>query len=275
MNDSKLAYLELLKQTLTDFHRIDYIEYKPLIHDSKRNWRVRLMMQIEKILLGDDYTVCKTIGYNKEDRINGRDWPTYAESMIGLKRLQNIQDCAIDVIEKSVPGDFIETGVWRGGATVFMKAILNTYGIADRTVWVADSFEGLPKPEKKYTADKGDKHHNKVALAISQEQVENNFKKYDLLDDRVKFLKGWFKDTLPSAPIEKLALLRLDGDMYQSTMDALINLYHKLSIGGYVIIDDWGAVPGCKQAVEEFRSANNITDPINVIDWAGVYWQKS
>lgn len=275
MNDSKLAYLELLKQTLTDFHRIDYIEYKPLIHDSKRNWRVRLMMQIEKILLGDDYTVCKTIGYNKEDRINGRDWPTYAESMIGLKRLQNIQDCAIDVIEKSVPGDFIETGVWRGGATVFMKAILNTYGIADRTVWVADSFEGLPKPEKKYTADKGDKHHNKVALAISQEQVENNFKKYDLLDNRVKFLKGWFKDTLPSAPIEKLALLRLDGDMYQSTMDALINLYHKLSIGGYIIIDDWGAVPGCKQAVEEFRSANNITDPINVIDWAGVYWQKS
>lgn len=275
MNDSKLAYLELLKQTLTDFHRIDYIEYKPLIHDSKRNWRVRLLMQIEKILLGDDYTVCKTVGYNKEDRINGRDWPTYAESMIGLKRLQNIQDCAIDVLEKNVPGDFIETGVWRGGATVFMKAILNAYGIVDRTVWVADSFEGLPKPEKKYTADKGDKHHNKVALAISQEQVENNFKKYDLLDNRVKFLKGWFKDTLPSAPIEKLALLRLDGDMYQSTMDALINLYHKLSIGGYIIIDDWGAVPGCKQAVEEFRSANNITDPINVIDWAGVYWQKS
>lgn len=275
MNDSKLAYLELLKQTLTDFHRIDYIEYKPLIHDSKRNWRVRLLMQIEKILLGDDYTVCKTVGYNKEDRINGRDWPTYAESMIGLKRLQNIQDCAIDVLEKNVPGDFIETGVWRGGATVFMKAILNAYGIVDRTVWVADSFEGLPKPEKQYAADKGDKHHNKVALAISQEQVENNFKKYDLLDDRVKFLKGWFKDTLPSAPIEKLALLRLDGDMYQSTMDALINLYHKLSIGGYIIIDDWGAVPGCKQAVEEFRSANNITDPINVIDWAGVYWQKS
>ncbi|MBX7164698.1 MAG: TylF/MycF family methyltransferase [Saprospiraceae bacterium] len=275
MSDNKLAYLELLKQTLTDFHRIDYIEYKPLIHDSKRNWRVRLLMQIEKILLGDDYTVCKTVGYNKEDRINGRDWPTYAESMIGLKRLQNIQDCAIDVLEKNVPGDFIETGVWRGGATVFMKAILNAYGIVDRTVWVADSFEGLPKPEKQYAADKGDKHHNKVALAISQEQVENNFKKYDLLDNRVKFLKGWFKDTLPSAPIEKLALLRLDGDMYQSTMDALINLYHKLSIGGYIIIDDWGAVPGCKQAVEEFRSANNITDPINVIDWAGVYWQKS
>ena len=275
MSDNKLAYLELLKQTLTDFHRIDYIEYKPLIHDSKRNWRVRLLMQIEKILLGDDYTVCKTVGYNKEDRINGRDWPTYAESMIGLKRLQNIQDCAIDVLEKNVPGDFIETGVWRGGATVFMKAILNAYGIVDRTVWVADSFEGLPKPEKQYAADKGDKHHNKVALAISQEQVENNFKKYDLLDNRVKFLKGWFKDTLPSAPIEKLALLRLDGDMYQSTMDALINLYHKLSMGGYIIIDDWGAVPGCKQAVEEFRSANNITDPINVIDWAGVYWQKS
>lgn len=274
MKDCKLSYLELLKYTLTDYHRIDYIEYKPLVHDSKRNWRVRLMMQIERLLLGDEYTVCKSIGYNKEDRLNGRDWPTYAESMIGLKRLQNIQDCAIDVITNNVPGDFIETGVWRGGATVFMKAILNTYNDSTRKVWVADSFEGLPKPEKQYAADKGDKHHNKVALAISQEQVANNFRKYDLLDERVCFLKGWFKDTLPAAPIDKLALLRLDGDMYQSTMDALNNLYHKLSIGGYVIVDDWGAVPGCKQAVEEFRAMHNITDPIMEIDWAGVYWQK-
>lgn len=275
MKDCRLAYLELLKNTLTDYHRIDYIEYKPLVHDSKRNWRVRLMMLIERVLLSDEYTVCKMIGYNKENREDGRDWPTYAETMIGLKRLQNIQDCAIDVIQNNVEGDFIETGVWRGGATVFMKAVLEAYGDTTRSVWVADSFAGLPKPSGQYEADKGDKHFNKSSLAISQEQVQMNFAKYGLLDDRVRFLKGWFKDTLPNAPIHKIALLRLDGDMYESTMDALRSLYHKLSPGGYIIIDDWGAVPGCKLAVEEFRKEHNINDPIQQIDWAGVYWQKT
>jgi predicted O-methyltransferase YrrM len=76
-------------------------------------------------------------------------------------------------------------------------------------------------------------------LAVSREDVERNFAKYGLLDDRVVFLQGWFKDTLPSAPIGKIALLRLDGDMYESTMDALQNLYPKLSPGGYCIIDDF------------------------------------
>jgi hypothetical protein len=83
------------------------------------------------------------------------------------------------------------------------------------------------------------------------EEVKKNFEKYNLLDNNVKFLKGWFKDTLPSAPIESLAILRLDGDLYESTMDGLINLYSKLSKGGFIIIDDWGAFPACKQAVKD------------------------
>jgi hypothetical protein len=96
-----------------------------------------------------------------------------------------------------------------------------------------------------------------------------------LLDDRVRFLAGWFRDTLPSAPIASISVLRLDGDLYESTMETLIALYPKVSTGGYVIIDDYGALPNCRAAVSDFRDANSIVDPIAAIDWTGVYWQKS
>jgi O-methyltransferase len=90
--------------------------------------------------------------------------------------------------------------------------------------------------------------HKARELAVSLEQVKANFDRYGLLDDQVRFLKGWFRDTLPVAPIERLAVLRLDGDMYESPMDTLVNLYPKLSEGGYVIVDDYGAIPACRQA---------------------------
>jgi O-methyltransferase len=103
--------------------------------------------------------------------------------------------------------------------------------------------------------------------------VKRTFESYGLLDDRVRFLPGWFKDTLHAAPIERLALLRLDGDIYESTMDALVALYEKLVPGGYLIVDDF-FVPTCKKAIEEFRAARGITEPIVTIDWAGAYWRK-
>ena len=211
-----------------------------------------------------------------DDRLNGRDWPIYADTMIGLKRLDNIEGCVLDVLKNNIPGDFIETGVWRGGATIFMRALLKNDGITDRVVWVADSFEGLPRPnEDLYPSDKGDVHHTHHELNVSIETVQDNFKKYGLLDNQVKFLKGWFKDTLPSAPIDQLAILRLDGDMYESTIDALVSLYPKLSVGGYIIIDDWGAVPACRKAVEDYRAHNNISEEIIFIDWAGAFWKKT
>jgi O-methyltransferase len=171
-------------------------------------------------------------------------------------------------------GDFMETGVWRGGTSIFMRALLKVYAVADKNVWVCDSFEGLPKPnEEKYAADKGDDHYKFKELAISIDQVKFNFKKYDLLDDQVKFLKGWFKDTMPVAPVNKLSLLRLDGDMYESTIDVLEYMYPKLSLGGYCLIDDY-ALAGCKLAVDEYRQKHNITSSINMVDWSGAYWKK-
>ena len=197
-----------------------------------------------------------------------------ADTMIGLKRLDNLQSLCTAVIREDVPGDFIETGVWRGGASILMRAVLKVHGITDRLVWACDSFEGLPPPDpEKHPADQGDIHHTFSTLAVSQQAVEANFEKYGLLDDQVRFVKGYFEDTLDGIPAERFAILRLDGDMYGSTIVALKTLYPRLSSGGYIIIDDFGLGP-CRQAVEDYRAEHGITEEIVTIDDFGVYWQK-
>lgn len=213
--------------------------------------------------------------YDPFIREHGHDWPRTAHTMIGLKRLDNIHFCLKEILENQIPGDCIETGVWRGGATIFMRAILKAYGDETRRVYVADSFEGLPPPNPlKYPADADLNLYLYKELAIPLEQVKANFKKYNLLDNQVVFLKGFFRDTLPTAPIEQLSLLRLDGDLYESTIDALTHLYPKLSVGGFVIIDDY-SIGACAKAVHDFRSLHGIVDPIIPIDQMGLYWKKT
>ena len=208
-------------------------------------------------------------------RAAGRDWPSEAETMIGHVRLDHLQHSVEQILAAGIPGDLMETGVWRGGACILMRAVLKASGDSTRMVWAADSFEGLPVPDGRYPEDAGDPHwKHKRVLAVSLEEVKAAFARYGLLDDRVRFLKGWFRDTLPTAPVEKLALLRLDGDMYGSTMDALLHLYPKLSPGGFLIADDYGAVKACRRAVDDYRRRNRIAEPIKAIDWTGVFWQK-
>ena len=234
----------------------------------------RIVDAIDRTLGTRDMQLCERRRFSDSERNEGLIWPGYADTMIGLKRLDSLQDCIETVLREQVPGDFIETGVWRGGSCIFMRAALAAYGVEDRTVFVADSFEGLPPPDAAtYPADQGDTHHLNRYLAVSREEVEANFKKYELLDSQVTFLKGWFKDTLPNAPIGSLAIMRLDGDMYSSTMDALNSLYPKLSDGGFCIIDDY-ALAGCKSAVDDFRASHNISAEMVTIDWTGRYWRK-
>lgn len=213
--------------------------------------------------------------YSKVNRDNGLDWPKRAHTMIGAKRLENVAMCVKNAIKENIPGDLMETGVWRGGCTILMRGILKAYGIKNRNVWVADSFQGLPKPnDKAFPADKGLDLSVHPELAVSLEEVKENFSRYGLLDDQVKFVKGWFKDTLHKAPINKLAVLRLDGDLYESTIQSLEALYPKLSPGGYCIIDDYIYVAPCRRAVEDYRRKHNIQDTILQIDQYGVYWKK-
>jgi len=210
--------------------------------------------------------------YDSTERFLGRDWPGRAQTMIGTARMRNLRQLCESVILNEVPGDFIETGVWRGGACIYMRGILDAHGDPQRRVFVADSFQGLPAPSPEtYAADAGDEHSTFAQLAIPRQAVEENFRRYGLLDERVVFLEGWFKDTLPTAPIDKLAILRLDGDMYESTIQALGALYHKMSRGGYVIVDDYVLAP-CAQAVNEFRQRHGITSPLLPIDGIGAWW---
>ena len=205
----------------------------------------------------------------------GKSRPLKGTTMIGYYRLTNLENCINQIFEHNIPGDFIETGVWKGGASIFMRYLLQQYQNTYRKVWVADSFQGLPAPNiESYPQDTDNHLFEDVSLAISLDLVKKNFSEFDLLDDQVRFLVGWFKDTLPNAPIEKLALMRLDGDMYESTFDSLFNLYHKLSVGGFCIIDDWGAFSECKKAVLDFREVYQINESIIEIDWTGVYWKK-
>ncbi len=205
-----------------------------------------------------------------------------AVSMLPLKRFDHLQSCIEDVLARDITGDLIEAGVWRGGATIFMRAALKAYGATDRTVWVADSFEGLPEPDAEKFPLEAKAHQGPVMtktykhLAASLEEVQRNFRAYGMLDDQVRFLKGWFKDTLPNAPIEALAILRLDGDFYESTRDGLVNLYDKLSIGGYAIVDDYGETSWtyCRKAVDEFRRERGIEEPLVRVDSKCHFWRK-
>ncbi|MGF1447317.1 MAG: TylF/MycF family methyltransferase [Pikeienuella sp.] len=218
----------------------------------------------------------KRLLFGEDNRKIGRDLPSQAHSMIGSVRMRNLRDLAERVLSEGIPGDFIETGVWRGGACVYLRAILKAHGVADRTVWVADSFAGLPPPDAQaYPADKGDRHHRNSALAVPRHEVEEVFRRYGLYDEQVRFLEGWFKETLPEAPIERLALLRVDGDMYGSTWEALAALYDRVSPGGFVIVDDYGAVKACAQAVHDFLERRGENPDIIRVDWTGVWWRRA
>lgn len=246
MDSAKDLYLDLLKRCLTN-----------------------LIYQDPATLRG------KELPFDLGNRVEGRDWPAVAHTMIGIKRLDALHFCVEDVLNRAVPGDFIETGVWRGGGAIFMRGALKVRDVTDRIVWAADSFEGLPPADaEKYPQDVEYRFHEHKELAVSLEEVQKNFRRYGLLDDQVRFLKGWFRDTLPNAPVQRLAILRLDGDLYESTIDALTHLYPKLQQGGYAIIDDYGDVAACKQAVEEYRAAHRITEDIVPIDAKGVLWRK-
>ncbi len=214
--------------------------------------------------------------YDANRRETGMDWPSRAPSMIGGTRMRQLQTAAEQVIAEGIPGDFIETGVWRGGACIMLRAVLEAWGIRDRRVWLADSFAGLPPPdEARYPADKGQQLHTYKALAVSAAEVRANFARYGLLDDQVKFLEGWFRDTLARAPIAALAILRLDGDLYESTIEALSAFYDKVSPGGFIIVDDYGVFPCCMQAVDDYRASQGIVEPIEAIDASGVFWRRA
>jgi hypothetical protein len=213
--------------------------------------------------------------YDANIREDDEDWPAVAHTMVGMRRLVNVQHCLERVLADDVHGDFIEAGVWRGGVCIFARAVFRAYGVEDRSVWVADSFKGVPAltPESHPLDRRLNLHAKNHALGVPKETVRENFRRYGLLDSRVIFVDGWFAEALPRAPIRRLAVIRLDADLYCSTRDALEYLYPKLSAGGFVIVDDYG-IPACEAAVHEFRHRHAVAEPLQRIDPYSVYWQR-
>ena len=261
--DTRSAYLDLLRRNLTRYGSDELVPVgwyrlgRPFFNTRK-------------------FMLVRRRPFNQRARDLGLDWPADALTMIGMQRLTSLQHCVETVLAEDVPGDLVECGVWRGGASILMRAVLAVHGDETRRVWLADSFAGVPPPDTaNYKADKGIKlHHAAGVLAVSETQVRANFERYGLLDDQVRFLPGWFKDTLQDAPIDRIAVLRLDGDLYESTIQALDALYPKLSPGGFCIVDDYHAVQACRQAVADYRQTHEISAEIVEIDGTGVLWRK-
>ncbi len=264
--DVRSLYLDLMRRNLT---RYGMPERMPT------QWSLRRRLFFKAInLILERTNAHRLTGATPRDL--GLDWPAEAETMIGMQRLTSLQHCVETVLAEDVPGDLVECGVWRGGACILMRAVLAAYGDETRCVWLADSFEGVPRSDPaKYKADKGIRAEFAAGiLGVSEAEVRANFERYGLLDDQVCFLPGWFKDTLHDAPIDRIAVLRLDGDLYESTIQALDALYPRLSPGGFCIIDDYLAVKACEQAATDYRAKHGISAEIVDIDGTGVLWRK-
>jgi hypothetical protein len=270
------AYIDLLRKAILGQTVGPVTKYEPVSNHTGNRVEQRLLhraLRRENGILARPETV--DVAENEDGRMTAETLPPWALTMVGARRLANVESCVRDVLESGVQGDLIETGVWKGGTTIFMRGLLRAYGVTDRKVYVADSFQGLPPPDAEaYPADEPSTLHLWQSLAVGLDDVRANFERFDLLDDQVEFVKGWFRDTLPALRGHVWSVIRLDGDLYESTRDALNNLYDGLAVGGWVIIDDYSDIAACRQAVADFRAKNDITEPITEVDWTAVCWQK-
>ncbi len=197
-----------------------------------------------------------------------------SHTMIGLQRLHQLERCAETLFEEGVPGDFLEAGVCQGGAAIFLRALQVSHGQGHRRLWAADSFEGLPPATSPVDLELGMHMDGLSWLSYSLDEVREHFRRYDLLDEGVRFLPGWFCESLPNAPVKQTALLRLDGDLYSSTRETLDALYSRVAPGGFVVVDDYYYFRACGRAVDEFRASRNVASPIRRGDWNSAQWRK-
>jgi hypothetical protein len=218
----------------------------------------------------------KEVPFDQQQRNVGKDIPVVAHSMIGLQRLRHLRWAVETALAEDIPGDLMECGVWRGGAVALARAVLAAHDEKIRRVWAVDSFAGLPPPDPRFPQDQdtGFDFHKRPELSVGLDDVRENIARYGLLDEQVVFLKGWFHESLPTLPRLKLAVLRVDGDLYSSTTDVLEVMYPNLSPGGIVILDDYGPVVDSQRAVLHFRARHGISDVMLAVDQDAVFWRK-
>ncbi len=283
-------YLELVKDSLLNalypeleaqlLHVAMHLSYRqPLTFESIWNAREddALLSAIRSARDAGDTLVLRGLDAQGMEAVRPelRNYIEFAHTLVGRRRLDHLQGCVETVLREQVPGDLVEAGVWRGGASILMKAVLTSHGDDQRRLWLADSFRGLPPPS--HAEDAGFDMSASVLpfLAVSAEAVSDLFRRYGLLDERVKFVEGWFHQSLVKVDSARLALLRIDADLYSSTFEVLTALYPVVSPGGFVIVDDYRILPPCRKAVDAFRDGAGSTEPLEIIDGHAVAWRKS
>jgi hypothetical protein len=220
--------------------------------------------------------------------VDGNDVPPQANalSMAGKRRLDNFALTVADAIANRVPGDIIETGSWRGGASFVAARVIDIMEPGKRIVFLCDSFKGIPAPpsDRVYNEEDHNANFPVFSEAVSTQKLRVDAEHFGLKKDAFRVVEGYFNETLPallhSQPSIQFSVLRLDGDTYFSTMDALRYLYPRLSPGGFVIIDDFIDWAGCRQAVDDYRAKQGVQDPIVLVPHRqgeilrGAYWRK-
>jgi hypothetical protein len=204
-------------------------------------------------------------------------------TMINRFKLRNIWRLACAVEESGLRGAFVECGVWRGGAAALMAYAAKTRGSA-RPTWLFDSFEGLPEPTsrdgqaaREYAHDRAGGELASIGECVASEHdAEQIMSKLGIDPRSVKIVKGWFQDTLPIAvkAVGPIALLRLDGDWYESTRLCLDVLFESVESGGYVVLDDYDFWQGSRTAVDEFLAERGLRPELQRIFRGGRYFSK-
>ena len=277
MNKINENYLKLVEDTiLSNIHKYNY---SPLTYTKKNPIKNLIKFLLNTLFNNNLKEITIKSKIKDKDIEDGLIRGTNSFSMIGLKRLKNIRYLIEKINEEKISGDLIEAGIWKGGVIIYMRACLLSLNMNNK-VFGADSFAGLPEiDDQTYPEDKIYrkilKNGNDKGLIISEDEVIENLNKFGFHDDNTILLKGWFHETLKDERINKISLLRIDGDMYKSTYEALNLLYHKVTKGGYVVIDDYGLKSqACKKAVDDFRKEKDINSELINIDWSGIYWKK-
>jgi O-methyltransferase len=179
------------------------------------------------------------------------------------------------VVGARIPGAIVECGVWRGGSMMAVALTLLRAGVSDRELWLYDTYAGMTAPGDADVCYSGERasdllvekeRASEVWAYASLEEVRSAMRGTGYPESRIRFIEGPVEETVPKAMPDKIALLRLDTDWYQSTKHELVHLYPRLVVGGVLLLDDYGYWEGQRQAVDEYFAEQGITILLNRID---------
>ena len=191
-------------------------------------------------------------------------------TLVGPERVHNLFVLAQRVEEEKIPGDVVECGVCNGGSAAIL-ARFATRSRLNRTIWLLDSFQGMPET----TCEDGDAAKTHIGKEVGDPaRVSKVLRDVCANMSRVRILPGWFQDTFPSVSASQIALLNIDADWYESVKLCLETFYDRVVPGGFISFDDYGHWPGCRKAVDEFFQARELPYKLHEVDYTAHWFQK-